>query len=114
MFEHASRNAGAILWFVVAALAELAGCYAFWGWARQGRPAWWLLWGMASLALFAWCLTRVETGFAGRAFAAYGGVYVAMALAWLVVVERARPDRWDAVGVALCLAGTAVLLYAPR
>jgi small multidrug resistance family-3 protein len=98
----------------LAALAELAGCYAMWAWVRLERPAWWIAWGTASLLLFAWALTRVEMNFAGRAFAAYGGVYVAAALAWLVVVDQVRPDRWDLLGVALCLAGATVIVLAPR
>jgi small multidrug resistance family-3 protein len=64
--------------------------------------------------VFAWALTRVESSYAGRTFAAYGGVYVAAALAWLVVVERVRPDRWDLLGVGLCLAGTVIIILAPR
>jgi len=66
------------------------------------------------LCIFAWSLTRVEASFAGRTFAAYGGVYVAAALAWLVLVERARPTGSDLVGVGLCLAGTAVILLGSR
>ena len=102
------------LWFALAAVGELAGCYAVWAWARLGRPVWWLGWGVASLLIFAWALTRVESIYAGRTFAAYGGVYVAAALLWLVIVDGARPDRWDLLGVALCLAGTVVILFAPR
>ncbi len=104
------RMARSVAWFLIAATGELAGCYAVWAWARLGRPAWWLGWGAASLCLFAWSLTRVETSFAGRTFAAYGGVYVAASLAWLVVVERGQPTVSDVVGVGLCLAGTAVIL----
>lgn len=98
------------LWFVVPAVGELVGCYAFWAWARLGRPAWWLAAGLGCLAVFAWALTRIEAGFAGRAFAAYGGVYVSGALLWLIVVDGARPTAWDLAGVALCLGGTLVIL----
>jgi small multidrug resistance family-3 protein len=107
-------NAAMWGWFALAAVGELAGCYAVWAWARAGRPAWWLLWGLASLIVFAWALTRIESSFAGRTFAAYGGVYVAAALAWLVMVEGARPDRWDLLGVGICLIGTLVIVLAPR
>jgi small multidrug resistance family-3 protein len=69
---------------------------------------------MAALALFAWLLSRVDAAFAGRAYAAYGGVYIAASLAWLWIVERTPPDRWDLVGAALCLAGAAVILFGPR
>jgi small multidrug resistance family-3 protein len=69
---------------------------------------------MASLALFAWLLTLVESSAAGRAYAAYGGVYIAASLAWLWAVEGMRPDRWDSLGTLLCLAGAAVILFGPR
>jgi small multidrug resistance family-3 protein len=100
--------------YLLAALAEIAGCFAFWVVLRLGRSAFWLLPGMLSLAFFAWALTRVEAAFAGRAFAAYGGVYIAASLAWLWAVEGARPDRWDVIGAFLCLAGAAVILLGPR
>ncbi len=80
-----------IAFMIGAAIAEIAGCFAFWAWLRLGQSPWWLLPGVASLMVFAWALTRIETAFAGRAFAAYGGVYIAASLAWLWVVEDARP-----------------------
>lgn len=97
-----------------AALAEIAGCFAFWAWARLGRSLWWTLPGVVSLCLFAWLLTRAEADFAGRAYAAYGGVYIAASLLWLWLVEGARPDRWDAAGALVCLAGAAIILAGPR
>jgi len=97
-----------------AALAEIAGCFAFWAWLRLGRSALWVLPGLLSLALFAFLLTRVGAGFAGRVFAAYGGVYIAASLGWLWAVEGVRPDRWDLIGAALCLGGAAVILLGPR
>ena len=100
--------------YALAALAEIAGCFAFWAWARLGRSALWLVPGMLSLALFAWALTRIETDFAGRAYAAYGGIYVAASLGWLWTVEGARPDRWDLAGTVLCLTGAAMILLGPR
>ncbi|MFC3713124.1 YnfA family protein [Sphingoaurantiacus capsulatus] len=103
-----------LLAYVLAAVAEIAGCFSFWAWARNGASAWWLLPGMASLALFAWLLTLVDSAAAGRAYAAYGGVYIAASLAWLWLVEGVRPDRWDLIGVAVCLAGAAIILLAPR
>jgi len=104
----------AILAYVGAAVAEIAGCFAFWAWLRLDKPVWWVVPGMISLAVFAYLLTLVESSFAGRAYAAYGGVYIAASLAWLWVVEGARPDRWDAIGAALCLLGMAVILFGPR
>jgi small multidrug resistance family-3 protein len=96
--------------FPLAALAEIAGCFAFWAALRQGASGWWLVPGIASLLGFAWLLTLTPADAAGRAFAAYGGVYVAASLGWLVLVERVRPNGFDLVGVALCLLGAAVIL----
>lgn len=96
--------------YVLAALAEIAGCFAFWAWLRLGRSAWWLLPGLLSLALFAWLLTRVQADFAGRAYAAYGGIYVAASLAWLWLTEGQVPSRWDLLGGGLCVLGTVVIL----
>jgi small multidrug resistance family-3 protein len=100
--------------FVIAAVCEIAGCYAAWMWLRLGRSAWWLAPGMMSLALFAIVLTRVDADFAGRAFAAYGGVYIVSALIWLAVVERTLPKITDLVGSLLCLAGATAILLGAR
>lgn len=100
--------------YVGAALAEIAGCFAFWAWLRLNEPTWWLAPGLGALALFAYLLTLVESGFAGRTYAAYGGVYVAASLTWLWAVEGMRPDRWDLIGAALCLVGAMVILFGPR
>jgi small multidrug resistance family-3 protein len=104
----------ALIAYVFAALAEIAGCFAFWAWLRLGQPAWWIVPGVASLALFAAVLTSVESPFAGRAYAAYGGIYIACSLLWLWGVEGARPDRWDIAGAALCVLGSAMILVGPR
>jgi small multidrug resistance family-3 protein len=101
-------------WYLFAALFEIGGCFAFWAWLRLGRTPWWSVAGAASLVLFAGCLTRVESTYAGRAFAAYGGVYIVASLLWLWTVEGTRPDRWDTAGTALCLLGSAVILWSPR
>ena len=74
----------------------------------------WLLPGLVSLAVFAAALTRIDVAFAGRAYAAYGGVYVATSVLWLWLVEGTRPDRWDGIGTMLCLLGTLVILMGPR
>jgi small multidrug resistance family-3 protein len=103
-----------LVWFLLAALTEIAGCFAFWAVLRLDRSLWWLLPGLVALVVFAVALTRVEAAFAGRAFAAYGGVYIAASLIWMWLVEGARPDRWDLAGGAICLAGTAVILWGPR
>lgn len=100
--------------FLLAALAEIAGCFAFWAWARLGRSAWWLLPGVAALVLFAWALTLADTPAAGRAYAAFGGVYIATALAWLWVAEGVRPDRYDLADAGLRLLGAGLILLAPH
>jgi len=103
-----------VLFYAAAALAEIAGCFAFWGWLRLEKPIWWLIPGTLSLILFAYLLTRIDAQFAGRAFAAYGGVYIAASLMWLWAVEGRMPDRWDVTGGAICLVGAAVILWGPR
>lgn len=100
--------------YAAAALAEIAGCFAFWAWLRLGKSVWFLLPGLVSLALFAWLLTLAESDAAGRAYAAYGGVYICASLAWLWAAEGVRPDRWDVTGALICLIGAAVILFGPR
>jgi small multidrug resistance family-3 protein len=100
--------------FIGAALAEIAGCFAFWAWLRLGKSPLWIVPGIASLCLFAWLLTLPQSDQAGRSYAAYGGVYIASALLWLWIVEGAKPDRWDVIGAAVCLTGTAIIYFGPR
>lgn len=102
------------LLYIVAAGAEIAGCFAFWAWLRLDRSPVWAVPGTLSLILFAWLLTRVEADAAGRAYAAYGGIYIAASLMWLWLVEHRAPDRWDLLGAGLCLVGAAVILLGPR
>ena len=82
---------GTLAIYIGAALAEIAGCFAVWAWMRQA-----------------------PSDFAGRAYAAYGGVYIAASLLWLWLIEKQRPDTWDLTGAAICLIGAAVILLAPR
>lgn len=103
-----------LLVYPIAALAEIGGCFAFWAWLRLGQSVWWSAPGLACLAVFAWLLTLVDSSFAGRAYAAYGGVYIAASLLWLWAVEGAPPDRWDLLGAAVALAGAAIIIAAPR
>ncbi len=100
--------------FAAAAVCEITGCFAFWAWLRLGKSALWLIPGVIALALFAWLLTLVDSPLAGRAYAAYGGIYIAAALIWGWLVEGHAPDRWDIIGAAICLIGMAVILFAPR
>ncbi|AOE83925.1 YnfA family protein [Pseudomonas sp. MOB-449] len=102
------------LWFFLAALFEIGGCYAFWLWLRMGKSAWWVVPGLLSLTLFALLLTRVEAAYAGRAYAAYGGIYIVASLLWLGLVERTRPLASDWLGAALCVMGATIILLGPR
>ncbi|MGF7148037.1 small multidrug resistance family-3 protein [Sphingomonas zeicaulis] len=102
------------LTYFAAALAEIGGCFAFWAWLRLDRSILWVLPAMVCLALFAWLLTLVDTPAAGRAYAAYGGIYVCTALLWMWGVERIIPDRWDLAGGLLCIAGMSMILFGPR
>lgn len=100
--------------YAAAALAEIAGCFAFWAWLRLDKSALWLLPGLASLALFAWLLTLIDATAAGRAYAAYGGIYIAASLLWLWLAEGMRPDRFDLAGAAICVVGAGIILFGPR
>lgn len=102
------------LFCALAALFEIAGCYAFWAWVRHDRTLWWVLPGTLSLVLFALCLTRIQSAYAGRAYAAYGGIYIAFSLLWLRGVEGVTPDRWDLIGAGVCVLGALIVLFGPR
>jgi small multidrug resistance family-3 protein len=95
--------------FALTALAEITGCYLPYVWLKQGKSPWLILPAALSLAVFSWLLT-LHPAAAGRVYAAYGGVYVSIAIGWLWVVDGVRPTRADALGVALCLAGMAVIV----
>lgn len=99
--------------FFVTAVAEIVGCYLPWLVLNQGRPVWWLLPAAASLAVFAWLLT-LHPSAAGRTYAAYGGVYVVVALIWLWRVDGVVPTRWDLVGGGICLVGMTIIALQPR
>lgn len=103
-----------LLWYLIAALGEIGGCFTFWAWLRMGRNGLWILPGVLSLITFALALTRIDSEKAGRAYAAYGGIYILASLVWLWVVEDTRPDRWDLSGSVICLIGAAVILFGPR
>lgn len=103
----------AVLLFLATAFAEIVGCYLPYLWLKKEKPAWLLAPAALSLAVFAWLLSLHPTA-AGRTYAAYGGVYVATAIAWLWLVDGQTPDRWDLVGAAVCLAGTGIIFFGPR
>ena len=99
--------------FIATAIAEIAGCYLPYLWLKKGASAWLLAPAAASLALFVWLLTLHPTA-AGRVYAAYGGVYVAVAIGWLWFVDAVRPTPWDWLGAAVTLLGMAIIMFAPR
>ena len=100
--------------YIAAAICEIAGCFAFWAWLRLAKPVWWIVPGICALIAFAWLLSRVDAQFAGRAYAAYGGIYILASMGWMWLVEGAKPDRWDGFGVMLCVIGALVILFGPR
>ena len=104
----------AFLIFTAAAITEIAGCFAFWAWMNQGKSSFWLLPGIGLLVAFAWLLTLAPTDHAGRAYAVYGGVYIAASIAWLWAVDGVRPDRWDMIGSTICILGASIILWGPR
>jgi small multidrug resistance family-3 protein len=96
--------------FVVAAFLEIVGCFAFWAWLRNGASSLVAVVGVGSLIGFAAALTRADTAFAGRAYAAYGGVYIAASLVWLWCVARQKPSATDLAGAAIAIAGALVIV----
>lgn len=99
--------------FVATAIAEIVGCYLPYLWLKKGGSPWLLVPAAAALALFVWLLT-LHPHVAGRTYAAYGGVYITIALVWLWTVDGIRPTSWDLAGGAVALAGMAIIYFAPR
>lgn len=102
-----------LILYAVTAVAEIVGCYLPYLWLKQGRSPWLLVPAAASLALFAWLLSLHPTA-AGRVYAAYGGVYIGIAMLWLWWVDGIRPSAWDLVGCLVALFGMAIIMFAPR
>ncbi len=99
--------------FFITAVAEILGCYLPYLWLNEGKSAWLLVPAALSLAIFAWLLSLHPTA-AGRVYAAYGGVYIFVAILWLWIVDGIRPTLWDIVGVMVALLGMAIIMFAPR
>lgn len=99
--------------FLLTAVAEIVGCYLPYLWLKKEGSVWLLLPAAASLAAFVWLLTLHPTA-AGRVYAGYGGVYVAVALAWLWIVDAVKPTLWDLLGVAVVLLGMAIIMLGPH
>jgi small multidrug resistance family-3 protein len=103
-----------IAFFLLAALGELSGCFAFWAWLRLGQSVLWTIPGTFALIIFATALTQINAENAGRIYAAYGGIYILASIVWLWLVEGVKPDRWDLIGVSIALLGTVVILFSPH
>ncbi len=99
--------------FIVTAVAEIIGCYLPYLWLTQNRSIWLLIPAAISLGLFAWLLT-LHPAAAGRVYAAYGGVYISVAIFWLWVVDGIKPTAWDLLGVTFALVGMMIIMFAPR
>ena len=102
-----------LLLYVATALAEIVGCYLPWLWLKGGKPVWLLLPAAVSLAAFAWLLTLHEAA-SGRVYAAYGGMYISVAILWLWTVDGIRPSAWDVAGVVVTLAGMSIIAFQPK
>lgn len=105
---------GSLFWYFIAALGEIGGCFAFWAWLRMHKSPLWTIPGLCALIVFALALTRIDAANAGRAYAAYGGVYILSSILWLWGIEKVTPDHWDILGAGISLAGAAVILFGPR
>ena len=100
--------------YIGASIAELLGCFAFWGWARNGMSPLYLIPGTFFLCLFAYILTFVETEFAGRTYAIYCGIFIGASLLWMWVIEGNIPDKWDLIGTCVSIVGAIIILAGPR
>jgi len=103
-----------VLLFALSAVAEIGGAWLIWQAVREGKGWWWAGLGVIALGIYGFVATLQPDAHFGRILAAYGGVFVAGSLAWGVLVDGFRPDRWDLIGAFLCLAGVAVIMFAPR
>jgi small multidrug resistance family-3 protein len=99
--------------FLITAAAEIAGCYLPYLWLKENRSIWLLIPGALCLALFAWLLS-LHPAAAGRVYAAYGGVYIFVAILWLWAVEGVKPTAWDITGSVVALLGMAIIMFAPK
>jgi small multidrug resistance family-3 protein len=103
-----------IIFFTLSAFLEIAGCFALWVVVKQGKSAYWLVPGIISLVMFAFFLTKIDTNMAGRAFATYGGIYIASTIVWLYFAEGFMPDKGDIMGAGICILGAMIILFFPR
>lgn len=99
--------------FILAGLFEIGGGYLVWQWLRSDKPLWWGVLGGLTLALYGVVATWQTANF-GRVYAAYGGIFIIMALIWAWKVDGFKPDRWDLIGACVALIGACIIVYAPR
>lgn len=99
--------------FALAAILEISGCYLMW-WGQKQHSTWLWLAGIVVLAGFGLTLAQVSANLPSRAYAAYGGIYIAASVLWMIAVDKTWPDKWDTTGVAISLAGTLIILFGPR
>ena len=102
-----------VLIFFLTAVADIVGCYLPYLWLKEGKSIWLLVPAAFSLALFAWLLSLHPTA-AGRVYAAYGGVYIFVAILWLWTVDGIKPTLWDLIGASVALIGMTIIMFAPR
>lgn len=103
-----------ILIYFSVAFFEIFGCFAFWNYYKLQKSILWIVPGIISLIIFGFLLTKVNVDFAGRAYAIYGGIYIAASLLWLYFVEHQLPDNWDIIGAGVCISGACIILFMPR
>jgi len=103
-----------LLIFLTASIAEIAGCFSFWIYFKLQKSVLWLIPGCFSLLIFAYLLTLVQSDFAGRAYAAYGAIYIISSILWMYIIEKNTPDRFDIIGALICLMGAFIILFSPR
>lgn len=106
--------AKSVLLFILAAIAEIGGAWLIWQAVREGKAWWWAGLGVAALGIYGFFAAFQPDAHFGRVLAAYGGVFIAGSLAWGILVDGFRPDRWDVMGAVICLVGVAVIMFAPR
>jgi small multidrug resistance family-3 protein len=100
--------------FMLAGLCEIGGGYLVWGWMREHKPMLWALLGTLILATYGVVAALQRIAEVGRVYAPYGGIFIALALAWGIVIDGFRPDRWDLLGAAICVVGALVMVAQPR
>lgn len=98
-----------VIFYVIAGFCEIFGCYGFWLYFREQRPFYWVILGLISLIIFAFCLAKIDISEAGRTYAIYGGIYIVCSFVWLILVEKGAMNKFDAVGLIFVLLGAFII-----